>query len=252
MLKNRNVNIYYMKNNFIYCCLLAVLAISCTADPCEEVDNIECETGDVDGDGILNLEDIAPSDPCSPDEDHLNCSIGDFDKDGIPNAEDKYPSDPCRPIDNLACITGDLDNDGITNENDTHPENSCLPFDNLSCLDGDVDNDGITNNEDPFPLDQCAPLTPPISKIILGRWKWKIDSFEGVIFFDEDGNYTDLTGELLETGGNFTSKTWNIDDKNTILLLIDHQFGMDLDVISLSCEAIVFKWYNSELKFTRL
>lgn len=84
-----------MKSRILIYTLIAFFAIGCT-DPCDDPINLECETGDADGDGIINIEDPGPTDPCTPD-------------------------------DNIACLSGDLDNDGITNELDSDPFERCIP-----------------------------------------------------------------------------------------------------------------------------
>jgi len=84
-----------MKTRILIYALVAFFAVGCS-DPCDDPVNLECLTGDADGDGVINPDDTAPLDPCVP-------------------------------ADNLACPTGDLDNDGIANADDSDPEERCLP-----------------------------------------------------------------------------------------------------------------------------
>ncbi|MDF1694839.1 MAG: hypothetical protein P1U56_03370 [Saprospiraceae bacterium] len=65
-------------------------------DPCDDLKNLECPTGDVDMDGIVNSDDIEPENPCIP-LDFLECPTGDIDNDGLINSEDPFPLEKCRP-----------------------------------------------------------------------------------------------------------------------------------------------------------
>jgi len=80
---------------FIYCIVLFSF-IGCNSDPCLEENNIDCETGDADGDGIFNSNDISPLDPCLPN-DNPSCPTGDLDNDGTLNSLDPDSNDRCNP-----------------------------------------------------------------------------------------------------------------------------------------------------------
>lgn len=50
-----------------FVCLTLSFFTGCANDPCEEdINSIECDTGDFDGDGVMNGEDSDPEDPCVP------------------------------------------------------------------------------------------------------------------------------------------------------------------------------------------
>lgn len=130
------------------------------ADPCIPNENaLACPTGDTDNDGTLNGDDPAPTDPCVPDANALACPTGDADGDGVSNSEDPAPTDPCIPDSNaVACPSGDSDNDGTLNGDDPAPTDPCVPDANaLACPTGDADGDGTPNGEDPAPTDPCVP-----------------------------------------------------------------------------------------------
>ncbi len=55
-----------MKYGFLLSLLLLISFSSCTDDPCDDPNNVECPTGDFDMDGIANGEDDDPEDACSP------------------------------------------------------------------------------------------------------------------------------------------------------------------------------------------
>jgi len=85
-----------MKSKILMYSLIALFAMGCSSDPCDDLNNIECATGDADGDGILNSVDSAPEDPCLPDDNEA-CPTGDLDGDGVINSEDSAPLDACVP-----------------------------------------------------------------------------------------------------------------------------------------------------------
>jgi len=106
-------------------------------DVCELYpENLDCPTGDFDGDGIVNGDDPAPEDPCVPNGSTLVCDIGDNDQDGVPNNEDDAPDDPCIPDPtNFICENLDDDGDGYPNIIDPKPNNPNWPVElvSLSC-----------------------------------------------------------------------------------------------------------------------
>ena len=243
-----------MKNTILFCALMCLLTIGCSSDPCEEVDNVECETGDVDGDGVLNPDDTAPLDPCVPDSNNLNCDTGDFDHDGTPNGEDSSPEDPCLPSDNLNCPTGDIDNDGTANSEDSDPEDPCLPNDNVNCPTGDVDGDGVINSEDIAPLDSGIPSAPPFSQNVIGKWSWDTFGASGIVELFEDGTYEETSGELI-SNGTVVERRWSIQNATTLRLEVTNSDGFDASINlvnkSFDCETMVFEGFISDVTFRR-
>jgi len=244
-----------MKNKFLFFALITFIAFGCSSDPCEEADNVECETGDVDGDGIPNLTDTAPTDACSPEPDNLACPTGDFDQDGVSNEDDPKPEDPCVPEGSLSCPTGDVDMDGISNENDADPEDPCIPNDNLACLTGDLDDDGISNGEDPFPLDACAPNLPPFVEVIIGRWEWSESGSQGEIEINDDGTYRDIINSIISNGV-IVERTWSIVSGPALRLDIVNSNGstasIELRRKEYACDYVLFEGFFSDLRFDRL
>ena len=55
-----------MKYTVLLIFLLVLGFSSCSDDPCETVDNLECDTQDFDMDGVANGEDEAPENACIP------------------------------------------------------------------------------------------------------------------------------------------------------------------------------------------
>jgi len=56
-----------INKTIIFLGILFIGLASCSSDPCDEnMDSLECELGDFDGDGILNGVDEDPSDFCVP------------------------------------------------------------------------------------------------------------------------------------------------------------------------------------------
>lgn len=212
-----------MKKSILLYALITLFAIGCSSDPCDDVDNLECETADADGDGILNGVDVAPEDPCSPN-------------------------------DNLACPTGDLDGDEVINSEDSNPEDPCLPNDNLACPTGDLDGDGVINSEDEDPLDMCVPNQPTFEQNVIGNWSWSTFGGSGALEINQDGTYVETDGEII-SNGNVVERNWYIDDATTLVLMVKNENGLNaninLEVISFDCDEIIFIGFITDLTFTR-
>jgi len=240
-----------MKFRFIIYSLIVLFAWSCSFDPCKEEDNIECDSGDADKDGILNFEDIAPKDPCLPEMENVKCPTGDIDNDGVVNGVDSHPTDPCLPNDNLACLAGDIDNDGTSNGEDIAPEDPCLPYGSIACPTGDLDNDGIENNEDSHPLDQCLPVIPPFVNVVIGRWEWSTSGFDGILIINQDGTYMDIKNEIIESEAG-SEKIWQLNGEEGIELEVLNEFTLYLELKSYDCDQVIFEGFLSDFIFNRL
>ena len=82
---------------------------------------------DIDGDGVPNVTDPFPMNPCLPNANAVVCATGDADGDGVPNGSDPAPLNPCVPNANaIACATGDGDGDRVPNGSD--PRHSIRAF----------------------------------------------------------------------------------------------------------------------------
>jgi hypothetical protein len=103
------------------------------------IDNILCDyygesgsclpgNGDVDGDGILNSQDIYVFDNSNGDLGVKNFNWNDSDGDGVPDNSDPFPEDSSKSL--------DTDADGIADASDD-----------------DDDGDGLLDSSDAFPLD---------------------------------------------------------------------------------------------------
>ena len=119
---------------------------------------------DMDGDGIPDAEDPAPSDPTnlSPINGGLwyTAALADADGDGNPNFTDPWPYDPTNgnlpPEWNIP--TADTDADGIPNAQDpalADPLNFSIYNGTAwyGAANGDIDGDGIANFRDEHPYD---------------------------------------------------------------------------------------------------
>ena len=117
------------------------------------------DTGDDDGDGIVNSDDKCPTDAEDKDgfQDEDGCPDADNDGDGIPDSVDKCPNvaeDKDGFQDEDGCPDEDNDKDGIPDKLDkcpNEPEDKDGFQDNDGCDDPDNDHDGI-----PDVVDQCA------------------------------------------------------------------------------------------------
>src|SRR3989344_2299193 len=99
---------------------------------------------DLDGDGVLNVDEVANgTDPNNPDTD------GDGESDGVETG-----ADPANPIDTdgdgiidpLDSSILDADNDGVNDETDPANTDPCIPNPNAGPC--DQDGDGLTNAEE--------------------------------------------------------------------------------------------------------
>ena len=100
--------------------------------------NDATKAGDLDADGIDEIDDPFPNDSDNDGYDNDvdefpndDTRSGDDDSDGYDNLDDEFPTDPTR--------AGDSDGDGIDNIDDQYPN--------------DTDNDGYNNDVDEFPND---------------------------------------------------------------------------------------------------
>ncbi|WP_298262607.1 endonuclease, partial [uncultured Lutibacter sp.] len=139
-----------------------------TADPTRwTVDSFKIiadneDNDDIDGDGVLNVDDLCPNTPAGEEVDANGCSNGqlDDDNDGIQNSADLCPNTPIGESVNVnGCSESQLDddNDGVMNNIDTCPNTPLgeeVDVNGCSNSQLDDDNDGVSNE-----IDQC-PNTP--------------------------------------------------------------------------------------------
>jgi|GEM_PF-1068999 len=117
------------------------------------------DTGDDDGDGVVNADDACKLDAEDKDgfEDSDGCPEADNDGDGVLDADDKCPTEPEDKDgfeDGDGCIDADNDGDGIPDIDDkcpAEPEDKDGFEDGDGCEEPDNDKDGV-----PDVLDQCA------------------------------------------------------------------------------------------------
>jgi hypothetical protein len=143
------------------------------ADPCVPVQvvgytgyvagNAIWAAADCDNDGVTNGdEDTAGSDPYDP----ASTPTTDTDGDGVPDVTDSDPADPCVPV-QVAGYTGyvagnaiwaaaDCDNDGVTNGDEDAAGSD--PYDPASTPTTDTDGDGVPDVTDSDPADPCVPV----------------------------------------------------------------------------------------------
>jgi hypothetical protein len=111
--------------------------------------------GDVDGDGVLNLNDLCPNTPAGDPVDADGCSLADADGDGVTNDADACPGTPlCADVNASGCPS-DTDGDTVLNGCDNCPDHANGPGqDNQS----DIDSDGVGDVCDACPNRRPADI----------------------------------------------------------------------------------------------
>jgi len=141
------------------------------------IDALDSLILDNDNDGIVNQNDPANNNPCSPNVNSPGCLPLDIDVDGLtdgqelaigtnPNNQDtdgdgipdltevvdaNWPADTDGDgfVDATESLTADVDGDGTGNQMDSSNTNPCIPnTDNFACTNQDVDNDGLTDAQE--------------------------------------------------------------------------------------------------------
>ncbi|MBT8275849.1 MAG: T9SS type A sorting domain-containing protein, partial [Bacteroidia bacterium] len=179
---------------------------------------------DCDSDGVTNGdEDTAGSDPY----DAGSTPTTDTDGDGVPDVTDTAPNDPCLPVQtagytgydagNAIWTAADCDGDGVTN-GDEDTAGSDPYFDDSGTLDDD--NDGVPNSFDlcdntppntVVDVTGCEVFTLPNTNFnILSTGETCISSNDGSIEINAENSldYTaTLTGSIGEISSSFTTNT---------------------------------------------
>ena len=123
------------------------------------------QSGDRDGDGILDNVDKCPDEPEDKDgfEDEDGCPDPDNDKDGIADTDDKCPNEPEDKDgfeDEDGCPDPDNDADGLADAVDkcpNEPEDKDGFEDDDGCPDPDNDKDAVADAADKCPNDPGPP-----------------------------------------------------------------------------------------------
>ena len=114
---------------------------------------------DIDGDGVLNVNDLCPNTPSGEEVDGNGCSNGqlDDDNDGVQNSDDECADTPSgEEVNAVGCSESQLDDDedGVMNNVDLCANTpSGEEVNDNGCSNGqlDDDNDGVQNSDD-----ECA------------------------------------------------------------------------------------------------
>jgi hypothetical protein len=122
---------------------------------------------DLDGDGVVNVEDAFPNDPAeqtdTDGDGQGNNADRDDDGDGVADADDAFPLDATESVDTDRDGQGDRadaddDGDGVLDADDAFPLDATESVDTDgdgqgNRADTDDDNDGVLDAGDAFPLD---------------------------------------------------------------------------------------------------
>ena len=120
---------------------------------------------DVDEDGVLNDEDVCPSEPAgvNPDPARAGCAMRDQDGDGVFDAQDECPTVPAGARPDAAragCPASDADSDGVGDAQDvcpTTPAGANADPARAGCPNVDSDGDGIPDAQDACPTEPPGP-----------------------------------------------------------------------------------------------
>ncbi len=116
---------------------------------------------DADRDGVLDVDDVCPTEPmgASPDPHRHGCALRDQDGDGVSDHDDVCPTvpqgarpDPRRP----GCPQSDADADGVADQDDvcpTVPQGARPDPQRAGCPITDQDSDGVIDAEDQCPTE---------------------------------------------------------------------------------------------------
>ena len=119
-----------------------------------------CVAGeDLNGDGVVDMDESDPLDPCDPDDTAALC---DTDNDGVPDGLDEEPNNPDTDGDGLCdgnatvasvCVAGeDINGNGIVDPGESDPNNPCDPDSMSDGCTTDSDGDGVSDFFDPDPM----------------------------------------------------------------------------------------------------
>ncbi len=147
---------------------------------------------DCDSDSFTNgAEDTAGSDPY----DASSTPATDTDGDGVPDVSDASPADPCLPVQsagysayvpgNATWAAADCDSDGATNgDEDTAGSD---PYDPASTPTTDTDGDGVPDVSDAAPNDPCDPVqSGGYTGYDAGNAIWAAADCDGDLVFNGD------------------------------------------------------------------
>ncbi|MEY4509240.1 MAG: hypothetical protein RLZZ450_1362 [Pseudomonadota bacterium] len=103
-------------------------AVAQVAFVCRDASDATCTTADSDGDGVPNVSDVAPTNPCLPDGRAITCAGGDRDGDGLPNSFECVGLVSCRDTDGDGVADyadADSDADGVPDRAECPDFNAC-------------------------------------------------------------------------------------------------------------------------------
>ena len=173
------------------------------------VDNFEIvadQNDDVDGDGVLNVDDLCPNTPAGEAVNDDGCSNGqlDDDNDGVKNSDDLCADTPTgEDVNDDGCSQSQLDddNDGVMNNIDecaNTPNNEVVNAKGCSESQLDDDNDGVMNNVDSCPNSSEGSIVDASGCFTLPSNNFKIETIDetcpdknnGQILISGESNYT--------------------------------------------------------------
>lgn len=145
------------------------IAAPLTPPPPRPAPEVTPANPDMDGDGVLNEQDVCPATPqgALPDRDRLGCPATDTDSDGVLDIDDVCPMEPhgARPDPrNLGCPQRDQDGDEVIDREDqcpAVPQGATPDPGRRGCPQGDRDRDGVTDTDDVCPTTHAGPNPDP-------------------------------------------------------------------------------------------
>jgi endonuclease I len=179
---------------------------------------------DVDGDGVLNENDLCPNTPAGDSVDANGCSYGqlDDDNDGVQNSNDNCSDTPSgESVNANGCSQSQLDDDGdgVMNNVDlcpSTPANETVDVNGCAESQKDDDNDGVNNASDKCPSTTLGALVNDEGCFILPESNFKIETVSETCAGKKNGKLLITAVESLTYKVTINNTAYTFSNANTL------------------------------------